>query len=127
MALDSKMYRSPRRPARKREIPLFTSRVESRLTDLLYEPIELARKFLRPKFEKELSFNQGRDIRYVYDEQKNLCFYDIEAAHSNFLFEPIGMFTPTSKISTRSYRFRVELLENEDGKLKSFNFSLEVA
>lgn len=129
MAL-SNSYNPPRRrkPADP-NLPKFTYGLEGKLLKLIGEPIALAHKVVRPKFEQELSTNEGTDIRYTYTSQYSMTYIDYEAERlSPFLWKGNeSIFHHSTPTYTRRYNFRVDLWENGEGKFSKFSFALEVA
>jgi hypothetical protein len=114
-----------RRPRRPNEIPNFTSGLESKLLKLIGEPIALAQRVIRKKFEKEVSTNEGSWIRYAYHDRKAVTYMDLEALGS-YLIPQTDDFKPLIT-HTCHFNFRVDLWEDPDGKFRKFSFALEAS
>lgn len=112
----------------KQHLPKFTYGLEGKLTSLIGEPIVLAQRVVRPKFENEMSATEGPGcVRYTYHTEKHIREVDSVCQTYPFLWkEQQNIFTTTSHILHRDYNFRVELFEDSEGKLRSFNFALQV-
>src|SRR5271157_3322335 len=62
---------------RPNDLPKYTYGLEGKLLDLIGEPIALAQKAVRSKFETETSSNDGPGcVRYTYHTQKHLTYVD---------------------------------------------------
>lgn len=122
------MPRSKRKGKPSEELPKYTYGLEGKLLSLIGEPILLAQRVVRPKFEQETSTNVGPDIRYTYHAQKHLRYFDYEA-RNRYLFpwdqKAEEIFHTTIPSITRVFNFRVDLWEDSQGKFRKFSFALE--
>lgn len=121
---------SKRRSNQKRsdDLPKYTYGLEGKLLDLIGEPILLAQRVVRPKFETETSTNEGvGSVRYTYHTQKHITQMDLEYQIKPLMWpEQEKIFHTTIPTITRAFNFRVDLWEDIEGKLKSFSFALQV-
>jgi hypothetical protein len=122
------MVKPKRKKAKSTELPKYTYGLEGKLLGLIGEPILLAQRIVRPKFEQELSTNVGTDIRHTYHTQKHIRYFDYDVANKVFPWDDQAdkIFHTTIPSISRAFNFRVDLWENSYGKLTKFSFALEV-
>lgn len=107
-------------------LPKFTYGLEGKLLNLIGEPILLAQRAVRNKFEQELSTNEGMGVRYTYHIQK-ISTYICEKPSSFLWKEQEKIFHTSIPTITQRFNFRVDLWEDSEGRLKKFSFALEVS
>ena len=121
-------YAKRRRP---NGLPKYTYGLEGKLEGLIGEPIALAQKVVRPKFETETSAPEGSSTRYTYHIQKTYSYYkDDRIPTSMFPWNTNAndtIFQMSYPTVNRSYTFRVDLWEDSEGKFRSFSFALQVS
>lgn len=120
--------RKPRKQ-RPNNLPKYTYGLEGKLEGLIGEPIVLAQRAVRSKFETLISVNEGLSVRHTYTTQRDFQYItdDREMLPWDKLANTTMFHMTMPPVTHRAYNFRVDLWEDSEGKFSKFSFALQVS